>query len=169
MPVRRRQQGFTLIELVVVLTIVGVLTRLALPSFQSAILSNRLASYANSFVAAVQLARSEAIKRNSSVTLCRSTDGTSCAASGTWQQGWIVMAGSTVLVYQQALSDSYSFTTTSSGTPYSLSFPASGVGATSATVKICRVSPSAGDQERTIDVSPTGRTTVTKTTTGTCP
>jgi type IV fimbrial biogenesis protein FimT len=73
-----------------------------------------------------------------------------------------------VLQKQDALSTSYHFTTTSTGTPYSLTFPASGVGATQATLKLCRFDPSAGSQERQITLTATGRTAVTTTRTGTC-
>jgi type IV fimbrial biogenesis protein FimT len=51
---------------------------------------------------------------------------------------------------------------------YSIVFQPSGIGATEAYLLLCRATPSAGNQERHISLSTTGRTTVTKTTTGTC-
>ncbi|WP_296355207.1 GspH/FimT family protein [Ramlibacter sp.] len=47
-------------------------------------------SFANMFVAQLQLARSEAIKRNHRVVACRSAGGVNCASAGGWEQGWIV-------------------------------------------------------------------------------
>lgn len=157
-------RGFTLIELMVTVTILSVLTMVAVPSFNEAILSHKLTSYANNFVASAQLARSEAIKRNATVTLCRSSDGASCATSGGWQLGWIVIAGTTVIQQQQSLSPDYLLTSTVSN----ISFQATGAGATSATLKLCRSNPSPGTQDREIRISATGRTSVSTTHTGTC-
>lgn len=186
-----RQRGFTVIELLVVVTVIAILSAIALPSFSNAYMTNRLASYSNNFVASVQFARSEAIKRGVPMIMCASSNGTSCTTSASsWQPGWIVYCeassstatsctsgGSSLLVLQKqdALSSSYSFTTTSPSTSgYSISFPAGGVGvsvgaSSAASLKLCRSSPSAGEQERVITVSASGRTSVSTTRTGTCP
>lgn len=159
-----QMRGFTLIELMVTASILVILTLVAAPSFNDAFLSNKLASYANNFVASAHLARSEAIKRNATVTLCRSADAATCATTGGWQQGWIVKSGTTVVQQQAALSSDYLFT----GNVYSVAFQASGAGANSATLKLCRATPSPGSQDREIKIDATGRTSVKKTATGTC-
>lgn len=170
--------GFTLIELMVAVAILAVLAALAAPSFNEAILSNRLASYANTFVASAQLARSEAIKRNATVVMCRSADGASCATSGGWQQGWILwrdadsdatVDADEIIQKQQAISPDYRFT----GNAYSVDFLATGGaqitgGGSPVTLSLCRATPEAGRQERTLSVSFTGRSSVEKTTTGSC-
>jgi type IV fimbrial biogenesis protein FimT len=179
----RLARGFTLIEMMVVVTIALVLAMVAAPSFQSIFLSNKLAAFTNDFVASTQVARSEAIKRNQVVRVCRSADGATCAGSGTWQQGWIVFAdtnnngtvdsGETIIRTEPAISTDYLFqcptNITCTGTNYSLAFQASGAGSDTATLMLCRATPSAGSQERTISLGPTGRTTITKTQTGHCP
>jgi type IV fimbrial biogenesis protein FimT len=145
------------------------------PSFQSAFLSNKLASYATSWVAAAQLAKSEAIKRNvGTVRLCRSADGASCATSGTWQQGWIVFhdanndglvsTGETIIHVHEALSSDYHFTSSS----YSIDFQPSGLVSSSTTLTLCRATPSPGNQERQIALTTTAKASVSITRTGTC-
>jgi len=86
---KHRSAGFTLIELITTVTVVGVLLSLAIPSFRETIDNNRLVGANNDFVSALNYARSEALKRSNAVTLCSSTDGASCAASTTWSTGWI--------------------------------------------------------------------------------
>jgi type IV fimbrial biogenesis protein FimT len=174
---RGRAGGFTLIELMVTVTLAAVIMMLAAPSFNNALLSNKLAAFANNFVASAQLARSEAIKRNRPVHICRSADGASCAASGTWQQGWIVWsddnrngaldAGETVVQVQQTISADYEFTSTA-GT-YDLAFQPVGGGSDAATLKLCRALPQPGNQERQVKIDATGRPSVTTLHLGTCP
>lgn len=82
--------GFTLIELMITIAIAGILLGVAIPSFTDTIASNRLTANANELVTALNLARSEAIKRGVRVTLCKSSNASSCVSSGNWFQGWIV-------------------------------------------------------------------------------
>jgi type IV fimbrial biogenesis protein FimT len=52
--------------------------------------TQRSTSLGNSFLAGLNLARNEAIKRNARAVLCKSADGLSCITSGGWEQGWIL-------------------------------------------------------------------------------
>jgi len=159
------QQGFTLIELMVTIAVLGILLAIAVPSFMDAVLGSKLSSAANSLVANAYLARGEAIKRNGVVQLCA---GSSCPGSGGWEQGWIVRAADgTVIQRQSALSPGLKMT--ESGGINSIDFQPTGVGVTQATLTVCRATPSVGSQERVISISATGRASVTKTTTGSCP
>jgi type IV fimbrial biogenesis protein FimT len=87
-----RALGFTLIELMVTVAIAAVLAGLAAPSMRDLIASNRLKSHTSALHTSLLLARSEAIKRNSRVVLCKSPDGVTCVTAGDWQQGWVVFA-----------------------------------------------------------------------------
>lgn len=85
-----RGAGFTLIELMVAIAVLAITLALAVPSFGALINSNRLVGQSNELVASLQLARSEAIRRNARVALCASSDGKSCdGATGDWAY-WLV-------------------------------------------------------------------------------
>lgn len=86
------QKGFTLPEVIATMAIAGILLAVAVPNFRELIRENRLASQANSLVSAINLTRSEAIKRGTRVTLCKSNDGTQCSGIGTYEQGWIIFS-----------------------------------------------------------------------------
>ncbi|MEO4046720.1 GspH/FimT family pseudopilin [Pseudomonas sp. CAU 1711] len=156
--------GFSLVELMTALAVLAILVGLAIPAFDNFILSTRLRTYANDFAASVQLARGEAKKRNAVVTLCPSSNGSSCANSTNWAQGWIVLSGSSVLRHRQATASGYQM----SSAVTALSFQPSGFGSTQTTLLVCRASP-VGSQEREVSVSATGRTRVKKTSAGSCP
>lgn len=85
-----RAAGATLPELLVTVAIAAALTALAAPALTGMVESQKRLSAVHAFVASLQLARSEAIKRNARAVLCKSADGASCSASGGWEQGWIV-------------------------------------------------------------------------------
>lgn len=83
--------GFTLIELMVTISIATILLSVAVPSFTKLIRSNQITTGANELVSSLILARSEALKRSGSVSVCASMDQVSC--SGTeFSAGWIVFA-----------------------------------------------------------------------------
>ncbi|MAR89504.1 MAG: GspH/FimT family pseudopilin [Pseudomonadota bacterium] len=83
-----RQQGFTIIELMITVAIVAIIAGLGIPSFNSLVASNRVVSSINELHQGIRLARAEAVKRNDSVIFCASNDQASC--SGGWGDGWLI-------------------------------------------------------------------------------
>jgi type IV fimbrial biogenesis protein FimT len=87
---KRAAQGFTLVELMVTVSVLAIVLGFGVPGFQELILNNRITTQANEFVAALNFARSEAIKRGTRITVCKSSDGSNCSGSNNWDQGWLV-------------------------------------------------------------------------------
>jgi len=86
----KKYSGFTIIELMITLIIVGILLAVGVPSLRSFMQGNQLIAASNELVSALHVARSEAIKLNSRVSICESSDGATCSNTGSWNNGWIV-------------------------------------------------------------------------------
>lgn len=76
-----KPRGFTLIELMITLAIAAIVVTFGIPSFRSMMRDNRIAAHTNEFIGALNLARSEAIKRGERVILEPNT-------AGNWGKGW---------------------------------------------------------------------------------
>lgn len=88
----RSAQGFTLLEALVVLALLGILVSMAVPAVSDWRARHQVQAYAHGFLNSLVLARSEALRRQQRVTLCaRASDG-SCDLQIRWQQGWLVFA-----------------------------------------------------------------------------
>ena len=88
-----RQQGFTLVELLITIVVVSILLATAVPSFMQAIKNNRVTGQANSFVVSTQMARNEAVKRGVSTIICAANaDMDACSVSNDWSTGWIAFS-----------------------------------------------------------------------------
>lgn len=79
-------RGYTLIELMVTVSVAAIILGLALPSFSQFVERTRVAAATSDFVYLLSYGRSEAIKRGRRVVVCRSADGTSCNG-GNWSAG----------------------------------------------------------------------------------
>lgn len=90
---KRYCAGFTLIELMVVLTVAVVLLTIGIPSFRSVMADRRATASVNELLAGMRLARSEAIKTAHYVSVCKSADGATCGDEAVdWEDGWIVFS-----------------------------------------------------------------------------
>lgn len=86
-----REAGFTIIELIVTLTVLGVLLGIAVPQFTDFLRNSRRAATINELVGSLSYARSEAVRRGVQVVVCKTVTGTACVsgAGTTWQAGWL--------------------------------------------------------------------------------
>lgn len=89
----KKINGFTLIEMMVVITLVGILISVAIPSFQEMIKNNRSTSIINTMQGSLMYAKGEAITIGQSVSLCKrdgANGGVVCDNTQNWEDGWIV-------------------------------------------------------------------------------
>ena len=141
-----RNRGFTLMEMLVTLAVVAIVASLAVPSFQNMIATQRVRSAANDLVTALNLARSEAVKRNRIVTV---------TPAGTWADGWTVSyvdGGNTITIQTHEALEGVTMAGTAA-----ISYRADGR-RNSGNVNIEIVPPAgSGVSKHCIGVSPTGK------------
>jgi type IV fimbrial biogenesis protein FimT len=106
-----RVSGYTMVELIITVAVGSVLLMVAVPTFFWVTNSNRVAAEINGLLGDLQFARGEAVKEGQNVTVCVSTNGTTCAGTNTWQSGWIVFstANNTVLRVQNQFTSTDTF------------------------------------------------------------
>lgn len=91
-----RNRGFTLIEMLVVMTVLAIMMAVGVPSFRSFVAGQKVKTASYDLMTTLVMARSEAIKRNTDVTIAPET-------ADVWVSGWTVKAGTITVVQQQAL------------------------------------------------------------------
>lgn len=87
----RREQGFTLIELMIAVGLTGLLLSMAVPALDMFISNARQTGAINDFVSTIHQARSTAVTTNARVTICPSSTGAGCE-NVSWDQGWMAFA-----------------------------------------------------------------------------
>lgn len=135
----RAAHGFTLIELMVVITIAGIMATIGLPSFRTFIEGQRIKTASSDFAMAAVYARSEAIKRNAEVKII--------AASGGWTNGWnVTVTSGSLVIGTQAPYSGITFATSPTATE--VAYQGSGRLGSAATT--LTVSGSAGTTKRCV-------------------
>ncbi|MCU7938915.1 MAG: GspH/FimT family pseudopilin [gamma proteobacterium symbiont of Bathyaustriella thionipta] len=159
----KKLKGFTLIELMITLAVAAILLTVAVPMFTETLRKNRLSAQASNMFTALNVARSEAIKMGTDVTVCSTINQVICGGAVDWSTGWMVRQGAPggpgpVIKVWDALSpgsallgDAGSIVYTSRG----MTDPASGAAGTlqlTLTPTVCKP-----NERRRIDVNSTGR------------
>jgi len=168
-------KGFTLLELIIVVAILGITLAVAAPGLGTMIANNRITGGSSDFVAALQLAKAEAAARVNPVTICKkNATSTGCVGAGDWSQGWIVFSdangdsgvndGEPILLNHEALNGKITFRGTT-GVTDSITYRPSGTTSVSST-EILIICDDRGfdSSSRGILITITGRGSVMKAT-----
>jgi type IV fimbrial biogenesis protein FimT len=159
----KKKSGFTLLELLIALALIGIVTALALPSMRSFSQNDRLTTNINTMIGHLAYARSEAVKRSAQVSICISSDALTCTG-GNWEDGWIVYVDSNaddnfnagteeILRANQPLDGNNTFTPTGYGNQVTYD----NRGYVTATGSFLLCDNRSGDFGKTISISNTGR------------
>ena len=167
----RSIRAFTLIEMIVTVVVVAIIMTMAVPSFNSHIQNSRAIATANNLFFALKLARSEAIKRAVSVSVCPAGNVNFTACGSDWTQGWLVFVNSdensvfqnnTVepLIRSEQVTGS-NYTITPLPNTSVITFNSSGFAQTGNTTFTVQAAGCVTDHARTVSISTTGRTFIT--------
>ena len=158
------ESAFTLIELLITLSIAGILITLAIPSFSHTLAKTKLRSQLQVLFSHHQLARSEAIKTNQRVTLCKSSSGTQCTSTSGWSDGWIIFSDKNldktvnnndrILLVQQPIASGLTLTYRGFGSHNYISYFSDGRSNTNGTFTLCNQYGSA--EAKCVIISRTG-------------
>jgi type IV fimbrial biogenesis protein FimT len=174
----RFARGFTMIEMLMTLAIAAILMTLAIPSFRNFLLNSRMVAQTNEFVLALASAKSEAVKRGVRVSVCSRASNTACAASTTWDGGWLVFVdnngdgtvnGADVVLQVRAPLEGGN--TLRAGAYQFVTFQSTGflpAGTASDTLRLCDSRGMNANDPRSITITMQGRVTTARGTTA-CP
>ncbi len=181
---KRPQSGFTLYELLITVLVIGVILALGVPNMQQFTANSRISTIANDLHASFLLARSEAARARTNITICASSDSTTANPSctgGRFDDGWIVFidtdgdivrdAGENTIRVHEAIDPAVDITTNGNSTYFS--FAATGLGrgdvngTSMVSARICDqrgniVAAGGWSAARVLIVTPIGRATVVR-------
>ena len=162
---QRGKRGFTVIELLVTLIVLGIVVSLGVPSLRNMVLDMRLSAATNDLLTFFNYARSEAARRGARVTMCISSDQATCATAGTdWGAGAVAFLdsdgngqvnGAEVIVrVLDPRGDGVTITaTTAFSTNYYFYYRPSGASNSLGTLRVCR----SGRNARDVAINAVGR------------
>ncbi|MBL1143142.1 MAG: type II transport protein [Proteobacteria bacterium] len=148
---KQLQKGFTLIELIIVVVIIGIGMAVGVPSFRGITAENCLITTANSLVSSMQYARSEAVKINSTIRI---------EEFGTWGDGWSIVDGTTGTLINAVYTECAAVTVVEAGGATSFTYDSDGFINAAGTFSIC--DDGTAEFGRQVSISSTGRPAVDK-------
>ena len=145
-------RGFTLVELMITIAILAIVLSIAAPSFRDILLNNRINTAAQEMHAALQIARSEAVKLKQTVTLCAANeDFDECEKTTDWAKGWLLILNNDEVLKVWTVSDGLNITGPEDGIIVLASGMLKTVGIISAQEKSC-----SNGVKQTVKISLTG-------------
>jgi len=79
-----------MLELMTAMAVAMIILTVGVPSFTSLSRNNSMTTQSNAFLATLNVARAEALKTNTQVTVCKSADNANCDDGLGWNSGWII-------------------------------------------------------------------------------
>lgn len=151
-----------MIELMITVAIFAIVAAIAAPAMQAMVSAGRLNGATSEMITALQLARSEAVRRNANVTICASSNGTTCSGSGDWSR-WIVRgADNTTGTIDTIRDQSVSSGLRLSGPGAGIQFNPSGLIRAQQGLTVCAPTNNVADNQRVITVLISGVVTYAK-------
>lgn len=149
-----KQRGFTILELMVVIAVAGILAAFALPNFDIMMKNNCLVTKTNTLISSLQFTRSEAVKRNSPVSMTAFNAGD---ATNEWGSGWNIVDNATTNTIRVVQVECAATTADDTSTPNKTTITYAGDGfiQNAGTIQLC--DDRTGETGRLISVSVTGR------------
>jgi type IV fimbrial biogenesis protein FimT len=164
------QRGFTLLEMMTAIAVVGIVLGLAVPALNRFVEASNLSGSARGFVVDLQLARSEAALRAQRVTVCTSTEMASCE-TGSWDDGRLVFvdagtvgsvdAGDVILSQTEPLNDAVTTASTGIATANFISYAQNGMLTGPGTISLCVT----GQDQRIVNIFRSGSASLDRTAT----
>ena len=145
--ITNRCDGFTLIELMIAIVVLSILVGIGVPSYRTMVNNSRVTSQVNDFVTSLSIARSEAIKSGSSVSVT--------AADGDWTNGWTINASDGTLLRTESAIKNYSTLVAEDGTT-SITYDSRGFNSSGSavTLNLCNTN---ANSDRQVSITPGGR------------
>jgi len=161
----RPARGVTLIEIVVSVAVVATVSLVTISALRPVLAENRIVVRVNMLSGLLQMARSEAIRRNADVVICHSRDGQYCSRQGDWSENWLVFvdtnrnrwrdANEHIVAFQQAPGNGTRAGYRAFGSRHYLTYRPDGRTRTNGTFTVCH--PKFPTLSRAVIVTKSGR------------